>query len=78
MNRRRETQKKKTGRGRIKEGNDWTEDGRYPSRFYKTSPSVRQQAGTLIVEEKIVKGTAGEIVRKWEPDRNKERERERK
>lgn len=39
---------------------------------------MRQQAGTLIVEEKIVKGTAGEIVRKWEPDRNKERERERK
>lgn len=74
MNRKRVTQKKKMGRGE-KERNDWTEDGRYPSRFYKTSPSVKQQAETLIVEEKIVKGTAGEIVREQKQDRYKDRER---
>lgn len=74
MNRKRATQKKKMGRGE-KERNDWTEDGRYPSRFYKTSPSVKQQAETLIVEEKIVKGTAGEIVREQKQDRYKDRKR---
>lgn len=56
----------------IKERNDWTEDGRYPSRFYKTSPSVKQQAETLIVEEKIVKSTAGGIAREWKQDRYKD------
>lgn len=39
--------------------NDWTDDRRYTSGFYETNPSVKQQAGTLIVKEKIVKGTAG-------------------
>lgn len=65
----RDWEKKKTRRGWIKERNDWTEVGRFPSRFYKTSPSVKQQAETLIVEEKTVKGTAGEKVREWEQDR---------
>jgi len=40
----------KMRRGRIKGRNHWTEDGRYPSRIYKTSSSVTQQAKTLIVK----------------------------
>lgn len=39
---------------------------------------MKQQALTLSVEEKTVKGTAGETAREWEQNRNKERERTKK
>lgn len=39
---------------------------------------MKQQALTLIVEERTVKGTAGETVREWEQDRNKDWERTKK
>lgn len=61
--------------GVVKERNDWTEDGRYPSRFYKTSLSAEQQEGTLSLEEEIAKGTVGRTVRGGERDRYKDRER---
>lgn len=54
----------------MKERSDWTEDGRYPSRFYKTS-TAKQQAVTSSVEGETVKGTAGEAAREREQDRKK-------
>lgn len=36
---------------------------------------MKQQAVTLILEEKIVKGTAGEVGREWKQDRYKDGEK---
>jgi len=67
--------------GVIKERNDWTEDGRYPSRSNKTS--VKQQAETLIVRGENCKGHSegdkdnGSRIHAKTRENNNERERER-